>query len=93
MRSSKYHQNSCFESNKIKKKAVQLRQMNWKKGLNMMLQHLDSTKYYRVKVGFSGRGILFRYVKTTIKKKMDKRKKKQSIICYQSQFRCFSIRD
>jgi hypothetical protein len=31
MRSSKYHQNSCFESNKIKKKAVQLRQMNWKK--------------------------------------------------------------
>jgi hypothetical protein len=33
-----------------------------------MLQHLDSTKYYRVKVGFSGRGILFRYVKTTIKK-------------------------
>jgi hypothetical protein len=41
-----------------------------------MLQHLDSTKYYRVKVG-SGRGILFRYVKTTIKKKeMDKRKKK-----------------
>jgi hypothetical protein len=39
-----------------------------KKALNMMLQHLDSTKYYRVKVGFSGRGILFRYVKTTIKK-------------------------
>jgi hypothetical protein len=44
-------------------------------------------------VGFSGRGILFRYVKTTIKK-MDKTKeKKQSIICYQSQFRCFLIRD
>jgi uncharacterized protein involved in propanediol utilization len=48
-----------------------------KKALNMMLQHLDSTKYYRVKVGFSGRGILFRYVKTTIKKrKWIKRKKK-----------------
>jgi hypothetical protein len=44
-----------------------------------MLQHLDSTKYYRVKVGFSGRGILFRYVKTTIKKKeMDKTKEKSN---------------
>jgi hypothetical protein len=28
------------------------------KALNMMLQHLDSTKYYRVKVGFSGRGYI-----------------------------------
>jgi hypothetical protein len=35
-------------------KAVQLRQMNWKKALNMMLQHLDSTKYYRVKSGLFG---------------------------------------
>jgi hypothetical protein len=48
-----------------------------KKALNMMLQHLDSTKYYRVKVGFSGRGILFRYVKTTIKE-MDKTKEKSN---------------
>jgi hypothetical protein len=42
-----------------------------------MLQHLDSTKYYRVKVGFSGRGILFRYVKTK-KKEMDKTKEKSN---------------
>jgi hypothetical protein len=66
MRSSKYHQNSCFESNKIKNEgsAASSDELE-KKALNMMLQHLDSTKYYRVKVGFSGRGILFRYVKTT----------------------------
>jgi hypothetical protein len=48
-----------------------------KKALNMMLQHLDSTKYYRVKVGFSGRGI-FRYVKTTIKKKKWIKRKKSN---------------
>jgi hypothetical protein len=89
MRSSKYHQNSCFESNKIKKRSSATSSDELEKGLNMMLQHLDSTKYYRVKVGFSGRGILFRYVKTTIKKKEWIKRKKQSIICYQSQFRCF----
>jgi hypothetical protein len=54
-------------------KAVQLRQMNWKKGSEYDVTTFRFYQYYRVKVGFSGRGILFRYVKT---KKKRKRKKK-----------------
>jgi hypothetical protein len=55
-----------------------------------MLQHLDSTKYYR---GFSGSRDTILRKDYNKKKEMDKTKEKQSIICYQSQFRCFSIRD
>jgi hypothetical protein len=58
-------------------KAVQLRQMNWKKGSEY---DVTTFRFYQIlsrKSGLSGRGILFRYVKTTIKKrKWIKRKKK-----------------
>jgi hypothetical protein len=55
-------------------KAVQLRQMNWKKALNMMLQHLDSTKYYRKKWAFRVEDTLRKDYKK--KRKWIKRKKK-----------------
>jgi hypothetical protein len=41
-------------------------------------------------VGFSGRGILFRYVKTTIKKDKTKEKSNQLSV---TKARCFLIRD
>jgi hypothetical protein len=65
--------NSCFESNKIKKQGT-TSQMNWKKALNMMLQHLDSTKYYRVKSGLFGSRILTLRKDYNKKKEMDKTK-------------------
>jgi hypothetical protein len=52
-----------------------------------MLQHLDSTKYYRKKWAFRVEDTLRKDYKK--KRKWIKRKKKKSIICYQSQFRCF----
>jgi hypothetical protein len=48
--------------------------MNW--GLNMMLQHLDSTKYYRVKKLFGSRDTISLRKDYNKKKEMDKTKEK-----------------
>jgi hypothetical protein len=49
------------------------------KGLNMMLQHLDSTKYYRVKSGlFGSRDTISLRKDYNKKKEMDKTKEKSN---------------
>jgi hypothetical protein len=66
-----------LKATKLKTKAVQLRQMNWKKGSEY---DVTTFRFYQIlsrKSGLSGRGILFRYVKTT-KKEMDKTKEKSN---------------
>jgi hypothetical protein len=47
-------------------------------GLNMMLQHLDSTKYYRVKKLFGSRDTISLRKDYNKKKEMDKTKEKSN---------------